>query len=104
MSQVAGRGRLSPLPSVAAGRDGVEEPTFQGRGIGWQLTQHLIAYARAEKLEQLYGSVLASNETMLRMCREFGFAIEFDPADPDVRRVVLQLDGAGGEHSPRPAH
>jgi hypothetical protein len=35
--------------------------------------QHLIAYARAEKIERLYGCLLVENTTMLRMCREFGF-------------------------------
>ena len=37
---------------------------------------HLIAYAEAEKLQQLHGSVLADNTTMLQMCRELGFVVE----------------------------
>ena len=41
--------------------------------------QHLIAYARSEKLEELHGSVLADNTTMLQMCRELGFSIEREP-------------------------
>jgi acetyltransferase len=63
----------------------------QGRGLGWRLMQHLIAYARAENIEQLYGCVLAENATMLRMCRELGFSIEPEPGDAVVRRVVLRL-------------
>ena len=43
---------------------------LKGRGLGWQLMKHLIAYARAEGLDELYGTVLAENTTMLRMCRE----------------------------------
>jgi hypothetical protein len=35
--------------------------------------------------------VLAANSTMLQMCRELGFAIEREPGDDSVRRVVLQL-------------
>ena len=46
---------------------------LKGCGLGWQLMSHLIAYARAEKLQQLHGSVLADNTTMLQMCRELGF-------------------------------
>jgi acetyltransferase len=64
---------------------------LKGRGLGWRLMQHLTAYARAEKIEQLYGCVLAENTTMLRMCREFGFSVEPEPGDAAVRRVVLPL-------------
>jgi acetyltransferase len=64
---------------------------LKGRGLGWCLMQHLIAYARTEKIEQLYGCVLAENATMLRMCREFGFSVEPEPGDVAVRRVVLRL-------------
>jgi acetyltransferase len=64
---------------------------LKGCGLGWRLMQHLIAYARSEKLEQLHGSVLADNTSMLQMCRELGFAVEVDPGDTSVRRVRLQL-------------
>ncbi len=53
--------------------------------------QHMIAYARSENIKQLYGSVLADNATMLRMCGEFGFSIAPQPGDAAVRRVVLRL-------------
>ncbi len=66
---------------------------LKGLGLGWRLMQHLITYAKSEKLEQLHGSVLAGNSTMLQMCRELGFAIEREPGDDSVRRVVLQLAG-----------
>jgi acetyltransferase len=64
---------------------------LKGCGLGWQLMRHLIAYARAEKLQKLYGSVLADNTTMLRMCRELGFVVESQPDDASVRTVRLQL-------------
>jgi acetyltransferase len=64
---------------------------LKGCELGWRLMQHLIAYARAENIEQLYGCVLAENATMLRMCREFGFSTEPEPGDAAVRRVVLRL-------------
>jgi len=65
---------------------------LKGLGLGWRLMQHLVTYARSEKLQQLHGSVLAGNSTMLQMCRELGFSIEREPGDDSVRRVVLQLD------------
>jgi acetyltransferase len=70
---------------------------LKGRGLGWHLMQHLIAYARAEKIERLYGSVLAENATMLRMCREFGFSIEPEPGDATVRRTILRLTTERGD-------
>jgi acetyltransferase len=64
---------------------------LKGHGLGWRLMQHLVSYARAEKLEELYGSVLAENTTMLKMARELGFKIELEPGDATVRRVVLAI-------------
>jgi acetyltransferase len=64
---------------------------LKGRGLGWRLMQHMIAYARSENIEQLYGSVLAENATMLRMCGELGFNIAPQPGDAAVRRVVRRL-------------
>ena len=64
---------------------------LKGRGLGWLLMQHLIAYAKAEKLEQLHGSVLTGNTMMLQMCRDLGFSIEREPDDSSIRHVVLQL-------------
>jgi acetyltransferase len=64
---------------------------LKGRGLGWCLMQHLIAYARAERMEELHGPVLAENTTMLRMCRELGFRIEAEPGDANLRHVVLRL-------------
>ncbi len=67
---------------------------LKGQGLGWRLMQHLIDYARAEGLEELYGHVLAENTTMLGMCRQLGFTIAAEPDDPGVRRVRIGL-GAG---------
>ena len=64
---------------------------LKGCGLGWRLMQHLIAYAKAEKLDNLHGSVLADNTSMLQMCRELGFTVEAEPGDACVRRVRLQL-------------
>lgn len=66
---------------------------LHGKGLGWQLMQHLIDYARAEGLTELFGSVLLINTTMLKMCRELGFNIEPVPGDATLRHVSLKLDG-----------
>jgi acetyltransferase len=67
---------------------------LKGRGLGWKLMQHLIAYARAEGLQEIHGQVLATNATMLKMCSELGFEIEPTEADIGLRLVRLRLGGA----------
>jgi acetyltransferase len=64
---------------------------LKGRGLGWWLMQYLIDYAKSEGLQELHGSVLAENTTMLAMCRKLGFTIGVEPDDPGVRQVVLRL-------------
>jgi acetyltransferase len=64
---------------------------LKGKGLGWLLMQHLVAYARQEGLMELYGEVLATNTTMLDMCRELGFRIDEEPGDATLRRVTLNL-------------
>ena len=64
---------------------------LKGRGLGWQLMQHLVDYARTEQLQQLHGAVLAGNSTMLEMCRKLGFVVQSEAEDPTVRQVVLDL-------------
>ena len=66
---------------------------LKGAGLGWELMQHLIAYARAAGIQELFGHVLYDNEAMLAMCRNLGFEIERVPDDPPVRLVTLKLSG-----------
>ncbi|MEW5962397.1 MAG: GNAT family N-acetyltransferase [Pseudomonadota bacterium] len=64
---------------------------LKGRGLGSALMRRLVAYARAEQLRELYGSVLAENTTMLQVARELGFEVGSDPEEPSIRAVTLQL-------------
>jgi acetyltransferase len=64
---------------------------LQGKGLGWQLMQLIIEYARSEGLREIEGQVLNENSAMLRMCAECGFSIAPDPLDPDTRIVRLRL-------------
>lgn len=67
---------------------------LKGQGLGWRLMQHLIAYARSEGLGELYGQVLATNATMLKMCAELGFHVVADPSDATLCYVRLSLGAA----------
>jgi len=67
---------------------------LKGRGLGWRLMQHLIAYARAEGLGELHGQVLATNLTMLAMCDRLGFSVTADDTDAGLRHARLVLSDA----------
>jgi acetyltransferase len=64
----------------------------KGRGLGWQLMQLIVAYARAKGLRAIKGQVLHENRAMLDMCKELGFAIRSDPDAPSISLVELALD------------
>jgi acetyltransferase len=55
---------------------------WKGRGIGYLLMTRLIEIARRHGIGELVGEVLHENRPMLAMCREFGFSLHADPADP----------------------
>ncbi|MDX2158742.1 MAG: bifunctional acetate--CoA ligase family protein/GNAT family N-acetyltransferase [Hyphomicrobiaceae bacterium] len=64
---------------------------LKGRGLGWALMTHLISYARASGLGQIFGDILRDNTTMIAMCRELGFVIAVNPADTTLVRATLDL-------------
>jgi acetyltransferase len=63
----------------------------KGIGLGWALMQLIIEYARSEGLKTISGDVLQENTIMLEMCRDIGFEIKTDPADPGICVVRLKL-------------
>lgn len=64
---------------------------LKGRGLGWTLMQLIIDYARSEGLKTISGDVLQENTVMLEMCRQLGFEVKPDPAEPDICDVRLKL-------------
>lgn len=64
---------------------------LKGRGLGWLMMKHMIAYARQKGLAHVHGQVLAENSTMLTMCAELGFQIRNDPEEHGMRVVDLPL-------------
>jgi acetyltransferase len=91
-SEILGVARLEADPDyVSAEYAIIVRSDLKGHGLGWMLMQHLIRYAKSEGLRDLHGDVLATNERMLQMCRDLGFAVDLDPHEPTLRRVRLQL-------------
>jgi acetyltransferase len=64
---------------------------WKGRGLGYLLMTRLIDVAGQRGIGELVGQVLRENEPMLQMCRELGFAIARDPADPTIMQVRKPL-------------
>jgi acetyltransferase len=64
---------------------------LKGRGLGWTLMQMIIEYAKSEGLKRISGEVLQENTAMLKMCRELGFAVKSDTAEPTLCNVTLEL-------------
>lgn len=64
---------------------------LKGHGLGWALMESIIAYAKAVGLKQICGQVLQRNAVMIKMCREFGFTVQFDPQDRSLCDVTLDL-------------
>jgi acetyltransferase len=65
---------------------------FKGRGLGWLMMKHMIAYAQSKKLQTVHRQVLVENATMLHLCSELGFRMGNHPNDRDKKLVTLQLE------------
>jgi acetyltransferase len=95
---VAVVGRLSESP----GRERAEYAILvrsdqQGRGLGYAMMQHLIAFARHRGVGELYGHVLRENISMLDMCKELGFRRHTLEGEPSVLEVTLDLQAQSGK-------
>ena len=64
---------------------------WKGRGLGYLLMTRLIDVARQRGISELVGEVLRENEPMLQMCRELGFVVSSNLADPGVMLVRKKL-------------
>jgi acetyltransferase len=65
---------------------------LSNRGLGTLLMQRMIRYARHRGIHTVYGDVLRENRRMLKLCRELGFGVAMDEADPSFARVTLDIE------------
>jgi acetyltransferase len=64
---------------------------WQARGLGLQLSGHLIQAAKAEGLRQLVATTLSENEPMLAIARRLGFRVTLDSRTSSISNLTLQL-------------
>lgn len=63
----------------------------QGLGLGRICFERILDYARSRGIEEVWGSVLAENEGMLRLAERLGFTRRRDPEMPDVLITTKRL-------------
>ncbi len=98
VGELLGVSRFTADPDYEHAEFGVLVRTdLKGRGLGRALMEHLIAYARAEKLREIAGYILAENTGMLALAEQLGFTITWDEEDLSLRKAVLKLDGRDGQ-------
>lgn len=68
----------------------VIQDDWQHRGLGRLLLCSLIDAAQAAGIEQLAGTTLATNASMLRLARRLGFSVSAVPGDWTLRRIALR--------------
>jgi len=89
---LAGIGRLSCDPDHRTGEYALlVRSDLQGHGLGWDLLNQLIDYARAERISRIEGTILNENRKMLTMCREFGFSVAHHPSEPGLSMATLEI-------------
>jgi acetyltransferase len=71
-------GRLNREPGASSAEFAllVGDP-WQHSGIGRELLNLLIRIARLEKIQRIYGPILAQNQPMLDICRELSFHLKY---------------------------
>jgi len=76
------------------------EDTWQGRGLGYAMMAALETCARERRIGEIFGYVLADNDSMRGMMVTRGYVAQRDAGDPGVIRFRLPLEASAGA----PAH
>ncbi|TWA68994.1 acetyltransferase [Azospirillum brasilense] len=66
---------------------------MKGQGLGYQLMNKILDYARSRGIREVYGEVLRENTSMLGMCRALGFIRKENLDEPGVVEVRIELGG-----------
>ncbi len=64
---------------------------IKGRGLGVELMNRILDYARNRGLREIWGDVLDHNRRMLELARELGFTVRHMHDEPGIVRVTKTL-------------
>lgn len=72
------------------------EPDGKGLGLGTALIRAIIAWGRAQGVEEINGQILADNAPMLAFIKRLGFSLARLPEEPDIleAKLVVVPDGS----------
>jgi RimJ/RimL family protein N-acetyltransferase len=87
---IVGGGRYIVFEPGRAEMAFVVVDTWQGRGVGSILMQHLVKIARDAGLQELTAEVLSENAAMLRVFEKFGFRLG-TRREPQTVHLALKL-------------
>jgi acetyltransferase len=94
-AEINGVARLSADPDNAKAEFAlIVRRAYARRGLGSQMLQRLVDYARGRGIGELYGLVLSDNQAMRGLCRKLGFREETLPQESSVVRLSLKLGKA----------
>jgi acetyltransferase len=86
---------LGVVRIIRSGEEGefaiVVRSDIKGSGLGTELMQAGLAWARASGLRRVTGEVLAENGPMLAFVRRLGFTVTPSGHDPEVMVAVIDL-------------
>jgi len=68
------------------------EDSWQGRGLGFSMMEAIETCARERQVSEIFGYVLAENDSMRGMMVARGYSPQREPGDPGVIRFRLPLD------------
>jgi acetyltransferase len=86
--EIMGIGRLAKTHSTNSAEFAIlVSDRFQHQGLGKELLSRLIQIARDEKVECIFGSVLAENREFIRLVERFGFRLL-----PTERETILRAE------------
>lgn len=101
--EIRGDARLHVDATTESAEFGVAvDPGYTNRGIGWRLMQRLFDDAKRRGLHELWGDVLAENQTMLEFAKAMGAERKAVEDEPGVIRVTFRFEPHGFSFS-RPA-
>lgn len=66
-------------------------PEAKGLGLGTVLMRTLIAWARAQGVQEINGQILSDNAPMLAFIKRLGFTLSRLPDEPDITEAKLTL-------------
>jgi acetyltransferase len=90
--EMAGIGRISCDPDKTMGEYALlVRSDLQGHGIGRELFQRLIDYARSEGIGRIEGFIHSDNRKMLTLSQELGFALSHHPDDAALWVASLEI-------------